>query len=164
MTTTPDETKAALKFGDPVENIAASADNPVKRGFFVRRGYNTGRMNAGAWIEYTDGKGQFAKTPPDNIRTTPQAVTGQGEKAEAALAAIDAYEKGPYTASDVFMELHLETIKSGLRALLQQQPEGEVAELKKRIADFEKLCGVENHEYTISLKPTRPPQPAQDGK
>jgi hypothetical protein len=53
--------KPSLKFGDPVVNIYASENNPMKRGFFVRKGFSACRVNGGPWLEYTDGLGRFAK-------------------------------------------------------------------------------------------------------
>jgi hypothetical protein len=46
-------------FGDKVKNVCASDDNPHRCGIFVRSGKRTGRFNPGAWIEVTDGRGQF---------------------------------------------------------------------------------------------------------
>lgn len=51
-----------LKFGDPVENIAASEDNPTKRGFFVR--------SSGSMVEYASPLGVH-HTPADNVRASP---------------------------------------------------------------------------------------------
>jgi hypothetical protein len=85
-------TEKRFKFGDPVINIAASDTNPIKRGFFVRYGripqrnssnpnfeelrlresYRYGRMNAGPYAEYTDGKGGFHKTSLDNLAAAPE--------------------------------------------------------------------------------------------
>jgi hypothetical protein len=53
-----------MKFGAPVENISASEDNPMKRGFFVRKMPRFG----GPVIEYTNGHGDFSITTPDNLR------------------------------------------------------------------------------------------------
>lgn len=68
----------AYNFGDPIELIAASEDNPIKHSFFVRSGYRTGRVNTGKYIEFTDGKGYFGTTPPDNVR--PRAATPPQEQ------------------------------------------------------------------------------------
>lgn len=62
---------AEYQFGDRVEVIAASEDNPTKYGYFVRRGYNSGRTNRGPFIELTDKNGKFWKTFPDNARHAP---------------------------------------------------------------------------------------------
>lgn len=53
-----------LKFGDLIENGWASDDNPTKRGYFVRRGINSGRVNSGPYIEVTDGRGKFWRLIP----------------------------------------------------------------------------------------------------
>lgn len=48
---------------------------------------------------------------------------------EKAMSAIAAYEAGPYTASDVFMECHLETIKLALtQAIALQKGESVIVE------------------------------------
>lgn len=52
-----------FKFGDIVENGWASDTNPTKRGFVVRVGNRRGRMNAGPFVEMTDGKGAFWECP-----------------------------------------------------------------------------------------------------
>jgi hypothetical protein len=57
-----------LKFADHVENIAASEENPIKRGRFIRIVRRTGRVNAGTFVEYIDDRGETHLTPPDNIR------------------------------------------------------------------------------------------------
>lgn len=54
---------ARPRFGDLVENGWASEENPTRRGFFVREGKRTGRMNAGTYWEITDGKGKFWECP-----------------------------------------------------------------------------------------------------
>lgn len=46
-------------FGQPVENIAASEDNPTKRGFFIR--------SSGSMVEYASPLGTH-HTPSNNIR------------------------------------------------------------------------------------------------
>lgn len=66
-----DEVTKALKFGDQVENIAASEDNPIKRGIFVR--YMTPRM-----AEYVTAHGSH-KTPADNLRLAAQSAAPVGE-------------------------------------------------------------------------------------
>lgn len=53
------------RFGDIIENGWASEDNPTRRGFFVREGRRTGRMNAGRYFEATDGAGKFWELPID---------------------------------------------------------------------------------------------------
>lgn len=78
VTATMTETTARYKFGDRVEMIAASHDNPEKFGFFIRQGRSTARMNGGPYVEMTDGKGKVWRCPPDNVRpapTTPPAPT-----------------------------------------------------------------------------------------
>lgn len=61
----------AMKFGDPIENVWASPDNPTKYGFFVRTIKRLGRvMNAGMWVEMTDGNGEFWEVNPEAIRLT----------------------------------------------------------------------------------------------
>jgi hypothetical protein len=62
------EDDGPLKFADYVENIAASFDNPIKYGRFVRIVNRTGRLNAGKFVEYIDDHGETHLTPPDNIR------------------------------------------------------------------------------------------------
>ena len=57
--------KPAFKFGDAVTNIYASEDNPIKHGFFVRRGFNSSFMNHGPYVEYTNGIGIFTRCHPD---------------------------------------------------------------------------------------------------
>jgi hypothetical protein len=52
-----------FKFGDIVENGWASDSNPTKRGFVVRMGHRSGRMNAGPYVEMTDGNGKFWECP-----------------------------------------------------------------------------------------------------
>lgn len=70
---TPAPEKAApipadgLAFGDAVTNIAASDDNPIKHGWFIRRGRRSGRVNAGSFVEYATADGRLHQTPPDNI-------------------------------------------------------------------------------------------------
>lgn len=70
---TPATEKAApipadgLAFGDAVTNIAASDDNPIKHGWFIRRGRRSGRVNAGSFVEYATADGRLHQTPPDNI-------------------------------------------------------------------------------------------------
>lgn len=51
-----------FKFGDPVENIFASIDNPYKYGYFVRHVHRTGH-----YIEVTDKEGVFWESEPDGI-------------------------------------------------------------------------------------------------
>lgn len=51
------------RFGDIIENGWASLENPTRRGFFVRAGRRTGRMNEGRYFEVTDGKGKFWELP-----------------------------------------------------------------------------------------------------
>jgi hypothetical protein len=46
------------KFGDVIENRSASADNPTRRGYFVRVVNRTGRLNPGRHAELTDGEGK----------------------------------------------------------------------------------------------------------
>lgn len=75
------------QFGEGLEMIAASESNPIKYGYFVRRGFNSGRVNSGPFIEMTDAKGNFWKTPPDNVRRTkmqpPAQFTAQGTRIES---------------------------------------------------------------------------------
>lgn len=57
-----------FKFGDRVECIHASEDNPQKRGFFVREGrHPRGAMNAGPYVEITDGEGVFWTSSPEYV-------------------------------------------------------------------------------------------------
>ena len=62
-----------MKFGDRVMNTCASPENPHKYGYFVRRGYTSGLVNRGPYIEVTDGKGDFWKTDPEFISPTPES-------------------------------------------------------------------------------------------
>lgn len=54
------------------------------------------------------------------------------EQIEAALKAIEDYQHGPYTASDVFMVLHLETIARSL--LFTQKAMGDLNDLPFNVA------------------------------
>ncbi|MFP5513276.1 MAG: hypothetical protein ACLGJC_09370, partial [Alphaproteobacteria bacterium] len=71
MTADTTTTNHKYKFGDRIEMIAASHDNPHKFGFFIRRIHRSGRMNPGAFFEVTDGNGEVWFTPPDNVRAAP---------------------------------------------------------------------------------------------
>ncbi len=51
------------KFGDVIENRAASPDSPTWRGYFVRVKTRAGRLNPGRVAEITDGNGQFWESP-----------------------------------------------------------------------------------------------------
>jgi hypothetical protein len=53
-------------FGDRIENDAASHDNPTRIGYFVRRAVRSGRMNAGPYVQITDGRGGFWECPADH--------------------------------------------------------------------------------------------------
>lgn len=53
-----------LRFGDLIENGWASDSNPTKRGYFVRRGINSGFVNRGPYIEVTNGSGKFWRLSP----------------------------------------------------------------------------------------------------
>ena len=53
------------KFGDRIENDAASYDNPTRIGYFVRLAIRGGRINAGAYVQITDGNGKFWECPAD---------------------------------------------------------------------------------------------------
>jgi hypothetical protein len=66
-----------LKFGEPVENVSASDDNPMKSGFFVRYVPRFG----GAMAEYTNGMGDFSTTPPDNLQRVPAVPQALGTPA-----------------------------------------------------------------------------------
>lgn len=52
----------SFNFGDMVTNLCAGDGNPTRTGIFVRRGFNSGRLNHGPWIECTNGQGKFWKT------------------------------------------------------------------------------------------------------
>lgn len=54
-----DKNPKQWKFGDLIENSAATGSNPTRYGFFVRRAVRNGRMNPGAYVELTDGAGSF---------------------------------------------------------------------------------------------------------
>lgn len=60
-------TGQVVALGSAVTNIAASDENPIKHGWFIRRGKRSGRMNAGAFIEYVTADGRLHQTPPENI-------------------------------------------------------------------------------------------------
>lgn len=53
------------RFGDKIENDAASHDNPTRIGFFVRRAVRSGRVNAGPYVQMTDGSGSFWECSAD---------------------------------------------------------------------------------------------------
>lgn len=53
------------RFGDKIENDAASSDNPTRIGYFVRRAVRSGRMNTGPYVQITDGCGSFWECPAD---------------------------------------------------------------------------------------------------
>ena len=55
-------------FGQRVVNIWASADNPHRVGFFVRRYKRESKLNRGWWNEVTDGKGDFWSTSDGGLR------------------------------------------------------------------------------------------------
>lgn len=69
----------SFKFGDRIENTAASIDNPQKYGYFVRSGLRVGRLNNGKYIQMTDGLGEFweidhiAIVKADELETTLEA-------------------------------------------------------------------------------------------
>ncbi len=64
-------------FGQPVENIAASDDNPIKRGFFVQYCGPSERM-----VEYASPQG-IHTTPADNLRAS---VTSGAAEAREPIA------------------------------------------------------------------------------
>lgn len=77
--------KDALEFGDFIINVSASDDNPIKKGRFVRKVYNKGKLNSGVFVEYIDDNGVLHKTTPDNIRRaalTPPVVDIEALKRE----------------------------------------------------------------------------------
>ena len=53
-----DRLKAA-RFGDIIENEWASPENPIRKGYLVRIGKRTGRLNPGMYYQMTDGYGKF---------------------------------------------------------------------------------------------------------
>ena len=55
--------KEKFKFGDVIENKAASKDNPTRYGYFVREIKRSGRLNPGRYVEITDGNGSFWRSP-----------------------------------------------------------------------------------------------------
>lgn len=57
--------QAKPRFGDLVDNGWASADNPTRRGFFVRETRSGARGATRTW-EITDGKGKFWRCPLDS--------------------------------------------------------------------------------------------------
>lgn len=67
-----------FQFGDVLENGWASDLNPQKRGFFVKQGVRTGRLNPGPYVEITDGHGkfwQFSAGPNNKIaRVAPSKI------------------------------------------------------------------------------------------
>lgn len=48
-----------MQFGDEFSNPWASADNPQKVGYFVRKGRKPSGINKGAFYEFTDKRGKF---------------------------------------------------------------------------------------------------------
>jgi len=80
---------AKPRFGDLVENGWASEENPTRRGFFVREGKRTGRMNAGTYWEITDGKGKFWECPlgaDHKLTWAPTARPTSDKEEEAPVA------------------------------------------------------------------------------
>ncbi len=61
-------TSRPLKFGDHVECLGASPDNPRKFGYFVRAWNRDGGINPGMTVEVTDGNGEFWSGPHSNYR------------------------------------------------------------------------------------------------
>lgn len=59
-------------FGATVTNHLASVENPRRRGYFVRAGRRTGRLNPGVWWELTDGRGDFWQVSPSAWHLTRQ--------------------------------------------------------------------------------------------
>jgi len=49
----------SFKFGQHVDNTAASNCNPIKYGLFVRIITRKGFINPGTYVQMTDGKGSF---------------------------------------------------------------------------------------------------------
>ena len=47
------------KFMDLIENGWASDDNPIKYGYFLGRGYKSGRVNPGPYIKVVDYKNRI---------------------------------------------------------------------------------------------------------
>ncbi len=60
-----------LRFADRVRLIHASADNPQREGFFVERGYRTGKLNPGPFVRITDGTGKFWTASPEHVERLP---------------------------------------------------------------------------------------------
>lgn len=54
-------------FGDKVQNIYASNDNPHKNGIFVKQFRRTGKSNPGIISEVTDGRGKFWEAETCNL-------------------------------------------------------------------------------------------------
>lgn len=109
------------RFGDLIENIAASEYNPIKRGYFISRGRKTGRMNPGPYIEYVDTVlGRKHKTPPDNVRliSRHQSATNKYKPLVEALGRIkllcattDGWPEG-----ETFYKGVIESIREELKA------------------------------------------------
>jgi len=80
------------RFGDIVENGWASVDNPTRTGFFVRQGCRTGRMNAGPYVEVTDGHGKFWELPMDKgHRVTFRPAADALSQRDARIAELEAH-------------------------------------------------------------------------
>ena len=64
-----------FRFGDIVESIHASDDNPRKRGIVVRTDHRKGKLNPGRYVVLTDGNGEFWECPLDAVRKIGSAST-----------------------------------------------------------------------------------------
>lgn len=81
----------SLKFGDRFVNPWASAENPQKVGYFVRTGtVPRGRMNAGAFCEFTDKAGTFWRMAKADVEL---ALSGNVRDCDAALPPHTSREK-----------------------------------------------------------------------
>lgn len=67
-----------MKFGDPMMNVAASHDNPIKYGVFRRR--------VGREVEYLTADGRSHRTPSDNIA---KVGVNPADTIEALLKALE---------------------------------------------------------------------------
>ena len=66
------------RFGDWMQGVYASEDNPHKYGIYVRTIYRRGGMNPGKHYQLTDGNGSFWEYPVDAVKPYPNK-RGQGE-------------------------------------------------------------------------------------
>lgn len=54
-------------FGERLRGIYASADNPIRDGFYVKTIHRSGRVNPGKFYQLTDRKGKFWSYPAECV-------------------------------------------------------------------------------------------------